>query len=190
VDHLKGYLDKKFPNDVLTIRSLSKAVAKTVRRNFDAACNPGLQQDQYKVMLATDKMSEGLDLNRAGLVINYDIPWNPTRVIQRVGRINRIGTKVFDDLYLFNFFPTEQGQDHNNVRQIATNKMFMIHTSIGEDAKIFNTDEDPTPAGLFEKLSRNPDELEEESFLTQAKRERAEIREEHPEIVDKIGKLR
>ncbi len=190
MDHLKGYLDKKFPNDVLTIRSLSKAVAKTVRRNFDAACNPGLQQDQYKVMLATDKMSEGLDLNRAGLVINYDIPWNPTRVIQRVGRINRIGTKVFDDLYLFNFFPTEQGQDHNNVRQIATNKMFMIHTSIGEDAKIFNTDEDPTPAGLFEKLSRNPDELEEESFLTQAKRERAEIREEHPEIVDKIGKLR
>jgi hypothetical protein len=189
VDHLKGYLDKKFPNEVLTVRSLSKAVSKTVRRNFDAACNPGLQQDQYKVMLATDKMSEGLDLNRAGLVINYDIPWNPTRVIQRVGRINRIGMKVFDDLYLFNFFPTEQGQDHNNVRQIATNKMFMIHTSIGEDAKIFNTDEEPTPAGLFEKLSRNPDELEEESFLTQAKREWAEIREKHPEIVDKIDKL-
>jgi len=189
VDHLKGYLDEKFPNQVLTIRSLNKATAKTVRRNFDAACNPGLQQDQYKVMLATDKMSEGLDLNRAGLVINYDIPWNPTRVIQRVGRINRIGTKVFDDLYLFNFFPTEQGQDQHNVRQIAANKMFMIHTSIGEDAKIFNTDEEPTPAGLFEKLSRNPDELEEESFLTQAKREWAEIREKHPEIVDKIGKL-
>lgn len=189
VNHLKGYLDKKFPNRVLTIRSLSKEIAKTVRRNFDAACNPGLQQDQFKVLLATDKMSEGLDLNRAGLVINYDIPWNPTRVIQRVGRINRIGTKVFEDLYLFNFFPTEQGKDQHNVRQIASNKMFMIHTSIGEDAKIFNTDEEPTPAGLFEKLSRNPDELEEESFLTQAKREWAEIREKHPEIVDKIGKL-
>jgi len=189
VDHLKGYLDEKFPNQILTVRSLSKGVSKTVRRNFDGSCNPGLQQDQYKVLLATDKMSEGLDLNRAGLVINYDIPWNPTRVIQRVGRINRIGTKVFDDLYLFNFFPTEQGKDQHNVRQIATNKMFMIHASIGEDAKIFDTDEEPTSAGLFEKLSRNPDELEEESFLTQAKREWAEIREKHPEIIEKIGKL-
>jgi hypothetical protein len=189
VDHLKGYLDKKFPNQVLTIRSLSKDAAKTVRRNFDAACNPGLQQNQFKVLLATDKMSEGLNLNRAGLVINYDIPWNPTRVIQRLGRINRIGTKVFDDLYLFNFFPTEQGQDQHNVRQIATNKMFMIHASIGEDAKIFDTDEEPTAAGLFEKLSRNPDELEEESFLTQAKREWAEICEKYPAVVEKIRKL-
>ncbi|MBT7065268.1 MAG: helicase [Verrucomicrobia bacterium] len=189
VNHLKVYLDAKFPDQVLTVRSLSKGVAKTVRQNFDGACNPGLQQDQYKVLLATDKMSEGLNLNRAGLVINYDIPWNPTRVIQRVGRINRIGTKVFDDLYLFNFFPTEQGKDQHNVRQIASNKMFMIHASIGEDAKIFDTDEEPTPAGLFEKLSRNPDELEEESFLTQAKREWAEIRKKHPEVVEKIGKL-
>jgi HKD family nuclease len=189
VDHLKGYLDKKFPNQVLTVRTLSKEVAKTVSRNFDGACNSGIQQDQHKVLLATDKMSEGLNLNRAGLVINYDIPWNPTRVIQRVGRINRIGTKVFDDLYLFNFFPTEQGQDEHNVRQISANKMFMIHTSIGEDAKIFNADEEPSPAGLFEKLSRNPDELEEESFLTQAKREWAEICRKHPEIEEKINKL-
>jgi len=189
VDHLKTYLDREFPNQVMTVRSLSKDRAKSIRRNFDGSCNEGLQQDQFDVLLATDKMSEGFNLNRAGLVINYDIPWNPTRVIQRVGRINRIGTKVFEDLYLFNFFPTEQGQDQHNVRQIATNKMFMIHTSIGEDARIFDVDEEPTPAGLFEKLKRNPDELEEESFLTQAKREWAEICKKHPAVVEKIGKL-
>lgn len=189
VDHLGGYLDKAFPKQVLTIRSLSKELAATVRKNFDGSCHAGLRQDQFKILLATDKMSEGFNLNRAGLVINYDIPWNPTRVIQRVGRINRIGTKVFEDLYLFNFFPSEQGEDLHNVRQIATNKMFMIHTSIGEDARIFDTDEEPTPAGLFEKLSRNPDELEEESFLTQAKREWAEIGKKHPAVVEKVHKL-
>lgn len=189
VDHLKTYLDRAFPNQVMTVRSLSKDRAKSIRRNFDGSCNAGLQQDQFSVLLATDKMSEGFNLNRAGLVINYDIPWNPTRVIQRVGRINRIGTKVFEDLYLFNFFPTEQGQDQHNVRQIATNKMYMIHTSIGEDARIFDVDEEPTPAGLFEKLKRNPDELEEESFLTQAKREWAEICKKHPMVVEKIEKL-
>lgn len=189
VEHLREYLDAAFPAQVLTIRSLSKEVAATVRKNFDGACHAGLQQDHFKVLLATDKMSEGFNLNRAGLVINYDIPWNPTRVIQRVGRINRIGTKVFEDLYLFNFFPSEQGETLHNVRQIATNKMFMIHRSIGEDSRIFDTDEEPTPAGLFEKLSRNPDELEEESFLTQAKREWAEIQERYPEVAEKVRNL-
>ena len=189
VDHLKSYLEAAFPNQVLTIRSLSRELAATVRKNFDGSCPSGLQQDQFKILLATDKMSEGFNLNRSGLVINYDIPWNPTRVIQRVGRINRIGTKVFEDLYLFNYFPSEQGADLHNVRQIATNKMFMIHTSIGEDARIFDSDEEPTPAGLFEKLSRNPDALEEESFLTQARREWAEICKSHPDVVEKINKL-
>ncbi len=189
VEHLRSYLDRAFPNQVMTVRSLSRERAKTIRRNFDGACNAGLQQDQFQILLATDKMSEGFNLNRAGLVINYDIPWNPTRVIQRVGRINRIGSKVFQDLYLFNFFPTEQGQDQHNVRQIATNKMFMIHASIGEDARIFDVGEEPSAAGLFEKLKRNPDDLEEESFLTRAKREWAEICARHPEVVEKIGKL-
>lgn len=51
-------------------------------------------------------------------MINYDIPWNPTRVIQRVGRINRIGKKVFDELYIFNFFPSEQGATYIIVAQV------------------------------------------------------------------------
>jgi hypothetical protein len=189
VDHVRGYLEKAFSDRVLTIRSLNKTTAQAVRDNFDAAIAPVDQKDQYDILLATDKMSEGFNLNRAGLVINYDIPWNPTRVIQRIGRINRIGNKVFQDLYLFNFFPTEQGSDQHNVRQIASNKMFMIHSSIGEDAKIFDTDEEPTPAGLFEKLSRNPDTLEDESFLTRAKREWTEIQNDHPEIVEKLSRL-
>ena len=50
-------------------------------------------------------LDNGVNLNRAGAIINYDIPWNPTRVIQRLGRINRIGKKVFQSLYLYNFFP-------------------------------------------------------------------------------------
>ena len=52
-------------------------------------------------------------------MINYDIPWNPTRVIQRVGRINRIGKKVFDELYIFNFFPSEQGADIHHRRPVS-----------------------------------------------------------------------
>lgn len=72
--------------------------------------------------MTTDKLSEGVNLNRAGAVINYDIPWNPTRVIQRLGRINRIGRKVFQTLYIYNFFPTEQGAEVVKSREIAAQK--------------------------------------------------------------------
>lgn len=189
VKHVSRYLEAAFPGRVLTIQSLNKTLVRSISQNFDAAISSSAQKDDFDVLLATDKMSEGFNLNRAGLVVNYDIPWNPIRVIQRIGRINRIGTKVFNELYLFNFFPTDQGSDQHKVRQIASNKMFMIHTSIGEDAKVFNTDEEPTPAGLFEKLGRNPDQIDQESFLTQAKREWSAIQTNHPEIVEKLDRL-
>ena len=68
------------------LRSNDRAECK---RYFDASFEA--RDDDYDILLATDKLSEGFNLNRAGLVVNYDIPWNPTRVIQRVGRISRIG---------------------------------------------------------------------------------------------------
>ena len=111
------------------------------------------------------KISEGFNLNRAGMIINYDIPWNPVRVIQRLGRINRISKKVFDELYIVNFFPTEKGAELVKSREIAANKMFLIHTALGEDSKIFDVDEEPTAAGMFSRVQQNPDELEEESFI-------------------------
>ena len=93
------------------------------------------RQNDYDVLLSTDRISEGFNLNRAGMVINYDIPWNPVRVIQRVGRINRISKKVFDDLFIVNFFPTEQGALLVQSRQIASNKMFLIHETLVKTRK-------------------------------------------------------
>ena len=132
------------------------------------------------LLLSTDRLSEGYNLNRAGMVINYDIPWNPVRVIQRVGRINRISKKVFDELYIVNFFPTEQGAPLVKSREIATNKMFLIHQVLGEDAKIFDIDETPTPAALFNRITQNPDEIETKSFYTTVLNLYLQIREEHP----------
>ena len=59
--------------------------------------------DQFDVLVTTDVLAEGINLHRANALINYDLPWNPTRVMQRVGRINRVGSN-FNDLYVFNFF--------------------------------------------------------------------------------------
>ena len=166
-------------------RDLSANKIIHINKNFDASYEE--QEDDYDILLASDRISEGYNLNRAGMVINYDIPWNPVRVIQRVGRINRISKKVFDSLYLVNFFPTKKGATIVKSREIAGQKMFLIHNTLGEDAKIFDIDEKPTPAGLFERIQKNPDSLEEEGFYTKALTEFAKIKKQFPDVVEKIS---
>ncbi|KKQ45983.1 MAG: Helicase domain protein [Candidatus Moranbacteria bacterium GW2011_GWC2_37_8] len=113
-----------------------------IRRNFDAGLDESKQVNDFDIIIATDAISEGFNLHRAGTVINYDIPYNPTRVIQRVGRINRINKKVFDELYIYNFFPTATGEIETRTKAISTLKMDLIHSLLGEDTKIFTKDED------------------------------------------------
>ena len=191
IDHLRPLLEENFKGKVLTVGKgvVTRSMDETVKANFDASVPARKQKSEFQILLATDKMSEGYNLNRAGLVINYDIPWNPTRVIQRVGRINRIGQRVFEKLYLFNFFPTVRGADIYKCREIAGHKMFAIHETIGEDARIFNVDETPTASSLYQKLTKNPDDLEQESFQTKAKKTYLRIVKEHPDIVRRLEKF-
>ena len=114
---------------------------KTIRENFDAGLKKDLQRDDYQILIATDAISEGYNLHRAGTIFNYDIPYNPTRVIQRIGRINRINKKMFDKLYIFNYFPTDIGEQETRTKQISTLKMAMIHAIMGEDTKALTSDE-------------------------------------------------
>lgn len=115
---------------------------KTIRENFDAGLKLDFQKDDYQVLIATDAISEGYNLHRAGTVFNYDIPYNPTRVIQRIGRINRINKKMFDKLYIYNYFPTDIGEQETRTKQISTLKMAMIHAIMGEDTKALTSDEE------------------------------------------------
>ncbi len=115
---------------------------RIIRSNFDAGLEEIKQFDDFDVIIATDAISEGFNLHRAGTVINYDIPYNPTRVIQRVGRINRINRKVFEELYIYNFFPTLTGELETRTREISTLKMDLIHTLLGEDTKTLTSEED------------------------------------------------
>ena len=185
VKYLEPMLEKQFGKRLLVVSGdLPSAKITQINKNFDAAYDK--QEDEYDILLASDRISEGFNLNRAGMVINYDIPWNPVRVIQRVGRINRISKKVFDELYIVNFFPTEKGAELVKSREIASNKMFLIHSTLGEDAKIFDIDEEPTPSGLYEKIQQNPDNLEQESFYTRVLSKYLEIKKENPELIEDL----
>lgn len=112
-----------------------------VKSNFDASCLPGEQANDYDIIVATDALSEGFNLNRAGVIINYDIPYNPTRVVQRIGRINRINKKMFENIYIFNFFPTDIGEQNTLIKGISTLKMLLINNIVGSDTRTLTPDE-------------------------------------------------
>ena len=149
-----------------TSREASKNNKRTIMRNFDAGLKETEQDDDYQILVATDAISEGYNLHRAGTIFNYDIPYNPTRVIQRVGRINRINKKVFDRLYIYNYFPTSIGEKETRTKEITTMKMAMIHAIMGEDTRYLTKEEDLK--NFFEKTYKALFEAsEEESWDTQ-----------------------
>ncbi len=189
VKHLEAYFRNKFGKRMIICDGgMTPTLHKSLNANFNAQ-HKGEKENEYDILITSDKLSEGFNLNRAGVIINYDIPWNPTRVIQRVGRINRIGAKVFDELYIYNFFPSEAGAGVVQIREIAMQKMFLIHNALGEDSKMFDEDEEPTPAKLFNKVNDNPDNDGEESPATQIRNKYFEIELKHPEVITRISDL-
>ncbi len=191
VKHIYNKIEQLAPDlskrTLMVTDALPESKIITISHNFDASSINKV--DDYDILVSTDKLSEGFNLNRAQMVINYDIPWNPVRVIQRLGRINRISKKVFESLYIVNFFPTERGAELVRSREIAQNKMFMIHNTLGEDSKIFDIDEEPSPANLYNKLMRNPETGEEESFYTKVLNIYQQLKEEYPTVINSLKGL-
>ncbi len=164
------YLDEALANENLGIfkfssKDASPANKETIRANFDAGLKPQYQRNDYQILIATDAISEGYNLHRAGSIFNYDIPYNPTRVIQRIGRINRINKKMFNKLYIYNYFPTDIGEAETRTKQISTLKMAMIHAIMGEDTKAL-TDEEQLNAFFKERYQAELAKSEERSWDT------------------------
>lgn len=187
--HLEPFFRERFGNRLLICDGgMNRTLSMALEQNFNAQYS-GTQRNDFQILITSDKLSEGFNLNRAGAIINYDIPWNPTRVIQRVGRINRIGKKVFDELYLFNFFPSETGADYVKSREIASQKMYMIHNALGEDARIFDPEEEPTASGLFDRINEDPEEDGEVNLLTEIRNRYEAIKENYPDVIERIKKF-
>lgn len=139
-NYLFEKLNGRFRVFKYTGKDASAGNKEIIKQNFDASWRN--QADLYDILIATDAISEGYNLHRAGAIFNYDIPYNPTRVIQRVGRINRINKKVFDELYIYNFFPTAIGEEEVGIKRISTLKKAMIDALLGEDTKVLTSDEE------------------------------------------------
>lgn len=97
---------------------------------------------EIEVLVATDCISEGQNLQDCDTLINYDIHWNPVRIIQRFGRIDRIGS-INTDIQLINFWPQLSLDDYINLKNRVESKMFMVDaTATGEDNVLTNKSSD------------------------------------------------
>ena len=189
-NYLFKNINYKYPDNVLLFTGDSgEYVRDKVIENFDArARHP---KEDYRILVSTEVLSEGVNLHRANVVINYDIPWNPTRMMQRVGRINRVDT-TFDVIHTFNFFPTTQSNDQIKLKEAAEGKINAFLTLLGGDAELLTEGEPIGSHELFNRLtSKKTLEGEDEAEESELKYLQVirNIREKEPDLFETIKRL-
>ena len=203
VDYLQNVLDKHFPDKVLSYSSqggvyngVSHAggyLSEVIKANYQPQ-HPK-PKDDVSIVLTTDVLAEGINLHRSNIIINYDLPWNPTRVLQRVGRVNRIGTE-HDQVFVFNLFPTTHSDAHLGLEDNIKSKLQAFHNTLGEDAKYLSDDEELLTHKLFgDRLYRKlndkntfDDDQEVDSELRYLKKIRS-IRDDNTDLFAQIKEL-
>ncbi len=186
-------------DELEVIFSGDKSKARVVGR-FAPKANPEYKlqpgEKELRTVVATDVLSEGLNLQDCDNIINYDLHWNPVRLIQRFGRIDRIGSD-HDVVYGFNFLP-ETGIERNlGLRQTLHNRIQEIHDTIGEDSAILDRTEqlnEDAMYAIYEKKGGNLSLFEEEDEelvdLNEAEEILRQLRKDQPDEYQRIANLR
>lgn len=142
VDYLFDFLTKKLSRtDILKISASNRnKLFETVKANFDANVPVEKQHNDYSIVITSDVLAEGVNLHRSNVIINYDSPWNASRLMQRIGRVNRIGS-VADNIYNYMFYPSPDGDRQIQLYKNALIKLQGFHSAFGEDAQIYSREE-------------------------------------------------
>jgi len=125
-------------------------------------------EKQIDLLISTDVLSEGQNLQDADIVVNYDLHWNPVRMVQRVGRLDRIGSphKV---IHVHNFFPEEELEELLGLLDRLHHKLDAINRTVGLDASVLGETPNPMDFNILRRLAREDEktlqELEAESEL-------------------------
>ncbi|CAH8289136.1 SNF2 family DNA or RNA helicase [Mariniflexile fucanivorans] len=125
---------KKIPADLNAILSCFSPISKDKAQLYPNT------PESIDLLIATDCISEGQNLQDCDYLINYDIHWNPVRIIQRFGRIDRIGSKN-DSITMVNFWPDITLDNYINLKQRVESKMLISNMASTGDDNILNTDE-------------------------------------------------
>lgn len=118
------------------------------------------QEEEIQILVATEVMSEGLNLQDGQVIINYELHWNPVRIIQRIGRIDRIGSE-HDEIFVYNFFPEISVEKEIGVERKVNKRIEEIIQNFGYDEKTIRLDEPTIKKKLFEIYTEKAEGIEE-----------------------------
>ena len=186
-EYLSKNIEDRLDEKVIVFSgSMPDSIRTSIRANFDPNYNKDKQKNDYRILVTTDVLAEGMNLHRSNVIINYDLPWNPTKIMQRVGRINRVGT-AHNEIYVYNFFPTSKSNEQMSLEENIITKMQMFHDMLGEDSKFLTDDEEVSTHELFRRMTTIIDDEDEEisSELSYLKTIR-DIRDKDKELFEKI----
>lgn len=185
-------------DDIEVIYSGDKSKARLVGR-FAPKANPEYrphsEERELTTVVATDVLAEGLNLQDCDKIVNYDLHWNPVRLIQRFGRIDRIGSD-HDVVYGFNFLPETGIERTLGLRQKLHNRIQEIHDTIGEDSAILDSTERLNEEAMYAIYEKQGSQLslfeEEETFvdLNEAAEILRQMRKDDPGEYERIANLR
>ncbi len=170
--------------DILEIHGGNRDKLKDViKENFDANIPREDYKSDYNIIICTEVLAEGINLHRANIIVNYDTPWNSTRLMQRIGRVNRIGS-VAPYIYVYNFYPTARVNSDIELEKKAIMKLQAFHSALGEDSQIYSPDEETQSFGLFDK---DVDEEKDErlAYLMELRK----FKEENPQEFRRIRNM-
>ena len=183
-NYLAGKLQEKNYRVLAITAQNRQNQEEAIKQNFDASLMDE-QKSDFDIIIATEALAEGVNLHRANTIVNYDTPWNAIRLMQRIGRINRIGSKS-DYIYIYNFLPTEQVEDDIRLRRRAQIKLQAFHKALGEDSQIYTSEEEYESFGLFDKnFIEQQDTNKRLEYLMEIRR----YREDHPDEFERIRDL-
>lgn len=159
-DYLENKIKSECTEKVLNYTGKSsKEDHDKVIDNFDDNVDKSMQKNDYDILISTDVLSHGVNLHRSNIIINYDIPWNPTKIMQRVGRIDRLSTK-FDEIFIYNFFPTAPIEDNIGIEALVQDKINKFISLLGNDSSLL-TEEPIESYDLFNKLNGDLEDNDE-----------------------------
>ena len=187
-EYLFKHLDSKYKNQILHASGKSKgAELERIRQNFD----PKEKHDDknIRMLVTTDILAEGINLHKANVIVNYDIPWNSIKILQRVGRVNRVGTQ-HNKIFIYNFFPTSQAEQEIGLEKLAIAKIQAFHDTLGEDTKYLTGDEEFSSWELFSRINSNKVLEDENKDVESELGYLQEIRRVRDEQIDLFARLK
>ncbi len=176
-------------------KSKARVVGRFAPKANEALAKRYLGGGELMTVVATDVFSEGLNLQDCDKIVNYDLAWNPVRLIQRFGRIDRIGSE-HDVIRGYNFLPDTELDRHLDLRATLRSRIREIHETIGEDARILEQDEQLNEEAMFavyadgEAVPEDEETAIEPFGLGDAEAMIRNLREKDPAAYERIKSLR